>query len=100
MANNLKFTGVITRVDEIESGISNSGNAWQKRIFRVDEEDGDYPSTVYFTLFGKKVDEINVTNLVGKEVEVHFNLRGREWTGQDGATRASNEVTAWKVAEI
>lgn len=100
MSNNLKFTGRVTRIDEVEEGISKNGNAWQKQTFKVSEEEGDYPADVYFTLFGKKVDDIDLDSVMGEMVEVSFNLKGREYTSKDGRVFQNNEVTAWRVSKL
>jgi hypothetical protein len=34
---------------------------------------------------------------VGDSVNVELNLRGREWTGNDGVTKVFNTLDAWKV---
>lgn len=93
----MRFNGRVTQVTEIEEGISNSGNPWKKRVFRVDETSGDYPACAYFTLFGKVLDKIDIESMMGKEVEVSFNLNGRSFNTQSGRTMYSNDVSAWAV---
>ena len=34
---------------------------------------------------------------MGDEIKVYFNLRGREWTDKQGATRYFNSLEAWKI---
>ena len=91
------FEGIVTQVTEIEEGISNSGNAWKKRVFRVEENGSEYPDTAYFTLFGKKVDEIDLDKMIGKVVEVGYNLKARSFITQAGREIFSTDVSAWSV---
>jgi hypothetical protein len=37
---------------------------------------------------------------VGDSVNVELNLRGREWTGNDGVTKVFNTLDAWKVERV
>lgn len=72
----------------VESGMSKSGNAWQKRNFVI-ETTGQYPKKVCFQLFGDKVNECPN---VGEDVKVSFGAESREWNG-----KWFTQLNAWKV---
>jgi hypothetical protein len=59
----------------------------------------DYPQHVTFQLNQDKcslIDNINIDS----DVEVHFNLRGREWVNKEGETKYFNTIEAWKVKAV
>jgi len=87
----LKVTGTITSIMDIETGKSSNGD-WSKVVFAI-ETDGDYPKTIAFTIFGAdKVEKFLKFNKVGHEVEVSFDAKSREYNG-----KFFTDLTAWKV---
>lgn len=58
--------------------------------------EGEYPQTVAFQLTQDKCEKAD-TLQVGQQVTVHFNLRGREWSGPDGKVKVFNTLECWKV---
>ena len=88
----LKVTGTITSISDVQTGTSKAGNEWAKLEFAI-ETGGDYPKTVAFTVFGAdKVDKFIQYNKVGDEVEVSFDPQSREHEG-----RFYTDLNAWKV---
>lgn len=88
----LKVTGTITSIGDVQTGTSKAGNDWSKLEFAI-ETKGEYPKTVAFTLFGAdKVDKFVQYNQVGDEVEVSFDPSSREHEG-----RFYTDLNAWKV---
>ena len=61
------------------------------REFVITTPDPKYPQDIIFQLTNDKMDIINPYG-VGQEVEVSFNLRGREFNG-----RYYNTLDAWRV---
>lgn len=59
-------------------------------------ENPSYPEYVKFELTGDKVDIIDPYK-VGDTVVVHFNLRGRAFTGKDGKTGYFNSLVIWRL---
>jgi hypothetical protein len=95
MISDLKVSGVIKTITEIQSGTSKQGNEWKKLGFSV-ETTGDYPKKVYFTVFGgEKVDNFMEYNKVGQNVEVSFNVESREYN-----SRWYTDLNAWKVFRL
>ena len=58
--------------------------------------EGDYPQIIIFQLGNAKCDQVDNLH-PGERVNVHFNLRGREWTNPQGEAKVFNTLDAWKV---
>lgn len=58
--------------------------------------EGDYPQVIQFQASQDKVDLLDNFN-PGDQVEVSFNLRGREWTNPQGEVKVFNTLDAWKI---
>lgn len=86
-----KITGTIIKVGEIQTGVSKAGNNWQKQEY-VLQTSGDYPKTIAFTLFGKRVDEYPMVQ--GEIVTASIDINSREYNG-----RWYTEITAWAVSK-
>lgn len=91
--SNLELNGTITTISEVETGKAKStGNTWKKCGFVV-ETKGEYPKSVYFTVFGEeKVDNLLKFNKVGQDVDVSFNVESREYNG-----KYYTDLQAWKI---
>ncbi len=88
----LKLTGTINSINDVQSGTSAAGNDWVKLEFAIETE-GKYPKIVAFTVFGaEKVDKFVQYNKVGDQVEVSFDPSSREHDG-----RFYTDLNAWKV---
>lgn len=88
----LKVTGSITSISDVQTGKSKAGNEWAKLVFAINTG-GEYPKTVAFTVFGAdKVDKFVQYNSVGDEVEVSFDPVSREHEG-----RFYTDLNAWKI---
>lgn len=86
----MEITGKVTLVGQTSTGVSKSGNGWQKKEFVIETE-GQFPKKVAFSLFN---DKANIPVAVGQEVTVSFDLSSREYNG-----RWYTEALAWKVEE-
>ena len=70
---------------------------FRKREFVVELGDNpDYPQFVIFQLTGDRCEHLDGFN-VGDEVNVEFNLRGREWNSPKGETKFFNSLDVWKI---
>jgi hypothetical protein len=88
----LKVSGKITEVLEVQSGTSKANKDWTKMNFILDTG-AQYNPLVCFSLFGQeKVDNFNKYNKVGDNVEVSFNVSSREYEG-----KWYSQIDAWKV---
>jgi hypothetical protein len=68
-----------------------------KREFVLELADNPkYPQYVLFEVTGDRIGLLE-SFAVGDEVEVEFNLRGREWTGRDGEVKYFNSLDVWTI---
>jgi hypothetical protein len=68
---------------------------FSKREFVIETTD-QYPQLVMFQLTQDKCNLLDAFK-VGNQLEVSFNLRGREWTNPQGETKYFNTLEAWKI---
>ena len=88
----LKVTGTITKVLELEQGTSKAGKEWKKQSFILDTKT-EYNNIYCFEMFGEeRVNQFNQYNKVGDEVEVSFNVSTNEWKD-----KYFTSLSAWKV---
>ena len=70
---------------------------FKKREFVLDTKSGQYDQVIALQLTQDNVDMIDA-HKVGDEVNVSFDLRGREWTSpKDGQVKYFNTLSAWKI---
>jgi hypothetical protein len=71
---------------------------FSKREFVIETKD-QYPQLVMFQLTQDKCKLLSAFK-VGNEIEVSFNLRGREWTSPAGEVKYFNTLEAWRLERI
>jgi len=71
---------------------------FSKREFVIETAD-QYPQLVMFQLTQDKCDYLDVYQL-GQQVDVSFNLRGREWTSPAGEVKYFNTLEAWRLERL
>ena len=76
-----------------QTGTSQSGKAWQKREFIIEETVGNYPNSLVITAFGDRVEKLN-TLRVGDYVTARFDTQVREYNG-----RAFNNITMYDITQ-
>ena len=73
---------------------------FSKREFVVtDSSDDKYPQDIMFELTQDKTSLLDNV-MEGQEVEVSFNLRGREWKSPQGDVKYFNTLNAFKLDTI
>lgn len=72
---------------------------FSKREFVITESSSMYPQDILFQLTQDKCSLLDGIN-VNEQVEVSFNLRGREWTSPQGEVRYFNSLDAWRVDKV
>ena len=70
-----------------------------KREFVVTDDSEKYPQDIMLQLTQDKCSLLNAVQ-VNQEVEVSFNLRGREWVSPQGEVKYFNTLEAWKIELI
>jgi hypothetical protein len=68
---------------------------FSKREFVIETTD-QYPQQVMFQLTQDKCNLLDAFK-VGNQLEVSFNLRGREWTSPAGEVKYFNTLEAWRL---
>lgn len=84
----LKLTGTVKQILEIQSGESKNG-PWKKQDFIL-ETPGKFPRQVCVTQWGDQIDKNNIQ--VGETLTVSIDIQSREYNG-----RWYTDVKAWKV---
>lgn len=92
----MEIQGKIIAALEPRVGTSaRTGNAWKVQEFVLETHE-QFPRKCCFEVFGE--DKLNQMNIqVGEELTVSFDIDAREWTGNDGRTRWTNQIRAWRV---
>ena len=87
-----KLTGVLKVVkDTIQVS-----DKFSKREFVLTDASTMYPQDISFQLTQDKCSMLD-NFMEGQEVEVSFNLRGREWTSPQGEVKFFNSLEAFRV---
>ncbi len=90
-----KFQGKIKVINDTQE----ISEKFKKREFVVTDTSSMYPQDVMFQSVQDKcalLDDFSVED----EVEVSFNLRGREWTSPDGVVKYFNTLDAWRIEKM
>jgi hypothetical protein len=69
---------------------------FSKREFVVTDASGMYPQDIMFQATQDKCALLDGYQ-AGDQVEVSFNLRGREWTSPAGEVKYFNTLEAWRI---
>jgi hypothetical protein len=88
----LDVHGKIYKIEEVKQ----ITERFRKREFVVEIEDGRYPQTVLFQITGDRCELLDDFN-IDDEVNISFNLRGREWTSPKGDVKFFNSLDVWKM---
>ena len=90
-SNNMTIAGTVLRID---GPVSVGSNGLQKTTVIV-RTPGQYPQEIPVEFLKDKAESVAKQYSAGDEVEVSFNLRGREYNGRHYVS-----VQGWKVALI
>jgi hypothetical protein len=89
-----KLTGTIKVLNDTVQ----VNDRFSKREFVV--QTGDmYPQTILFQSTQDKCALLDGVQ-VGEQVEVSFDLRGREWVSPQGEVRFFNSLEAWRIEKV
>lgn len=84
----LKITGTVEQILEMQSGTSQRGE-WRKQDFIIDLP-GEYPRKVCVTVWGDNIDRFALKQ--GEQVTASIDLSSREYNG-----RWYTDVKAWRL---
>ena len=72
---------------------------FSKREFVVVDDTNMYPQDIQFQLTQDKCNLID-SLAIGDQVEVSFNLNGKEWVNPKGESKFFNTLDVWKISKI
>ena len=90
-----KINGIV-KVVKNEEVISDK---FKKREFVLTDASSMYPQDILFQLTQDKTSLVDGLQ-PNDNVEVSFNLRGREWTSPQGEVKYFNTLEAWRVEKM
>lgn len=89
---NVKFTGKIISVGQVQMGTSQSGTQWSSQEFVIEELNEQYPSRAVISVYGSdKIQQFNIQ--LGEIITAHIGLKARQ--SKEG--RWFNQLDCWKV---
>ena len=89
----MEIKGIIKKISETVQ----ISDRFRKREFVVEYSNNpDYPQPIQFELVQDRCELLDEFQ-EGQKVEVHFDLRGREWTSPQGQVKYFNSLQAWKL---
>lgn len=90
-----KLTGTVKVINPTQQ----ISEKFSKRDFVVTDTSSMYPQDILFQAVQDKcalLDNVSVND----QVEVSFNLRGREWTSPQGEVKYFNTIEAWRIEKV
>lgn len=90
----MEVIGKIKMIDQTKE----VGSAGFKKRDIVVTTDEQYPQHILVQFVQDKCDLLNNFQ-VGEAVKIDINLRGREWTNQQGETVYFNTIQGWRIAK-
>lgn len=89
----MEIKGKIKKISET----AQISDRFRKREFVVEyTSNPDYPQLIQFELAQDRCELLDQFQ-AGQTVEVHFDLRGREWTSPQGQVKYFNTLQAWRL---
>jgi hypothetical protein len=90
-----KATGSVIHVGEVNQ----ISDKFKKRDLVLSIADGEYEQKVSFEFHQDRADALEELNHQD-QVEVSFDLRGREWTNKEGEVKYFNTLVGWKFEKL
>lgn len=88
----MEITGRIKVLNETQSI---GANGFRKREIVITTEE-QYPQYILVEFIQDKCDLLN-NYIVGQEVKISINLRGREWINPEGIAKYFNAIQGWRI---
>jgi len=90
-----KMTGTIYSVGQTQQ----VSDKFSKREIVLEDASSKYPQFICFQFSQDKCNDLNDI-APGQEVEVSFNLKGRNWTDPQGVVKTFNTLEGWKIEVV
>jgi hypothetical protein len=91
----MKITGSVKQIGDTASF---GANGFQKREVVISTVE-QYPQHILIELHQDNVDLIDLYK-IGDNVSVSFNVRGREWTNDQGKISYYNSIVGWRIEKF
>lgn len=89
---NIKFTGKIIAVGQVQMGTSQNGTQWSSCEYTIEELNEQYPSRAVISVYGSdKLQQFNIQ--LGEIITANIGLKARQ--SKEG--RWFNQLNCWKV---
>lgn len=89
---NVKFTGKIIAVGQVQMGTSQNGTQWSSCEYTIEELNEQYPARAVISVYGSdKLQQFNIR--LGEIITAHIGLKARQ--SKEG--RWFNQLDCWKV---
>jgi hypothetical protein len=90
----MDIIGKLVKKLDKETGVSQSGKAWEKQSILVEQSGTDYNKEVVISFFGDKIKSIRDIE-EGSDVNVSINLSSREYNG-----KYYHNIDGWFCAKV
>ena len=90
-----KLTGTVKTVSDTVQVTEK----FAKREFVIHDASSMYPQDIAFQASQDKCSMLDSIS-EGEQVEVSFNLRGREWVNPQGEAKYFNTLDAWRIEKV
>jgi hypothetical protein len=87
-----KITGTV----KVVNNTVQVSEKFSKREFVLTDNSGPYEQHISFQATQDKCAMLDNVS-VGEQIEVSFNLKGREWTSPQGEVKYFNTIEAWRI---
>jgi hypothetical protein len=91
----MEVTGIIKRIENTQE-VGSKGFKKRDLIIETQEQ---YPQTLGIQFVQDKCAVLDKYT-EGQTVEIGINLRGREWTKDNGETVVFNTIQGWKISKV
>jgi Domain of unknown function (DUF3127) len=91
----MEVTGRVKMIDQTKE-VGSGGFKKRDIVVTTDEQ---YPQHILVQFVQDKCDLLN-SYQVGDQVKIDINLRGREWTNQQGETVYFNTIQGWRIGKV
>jgi hypothetical protein len=89
---NVKFTGKIIAVGQVQMGTSQNGTQWSSCEYTIEELNQQYPARAVFQVFGSdKIQQFNIQ--LGEIITANIGLKAHQ--SKEG--RWFNQLDCWKI---
>ena len=90
----MELQGTVKKIGETQTFAS----GFQKRelVLLTDEQ---YPQPIQIDFLSDKIDLLNNVS-EGESVKVGINIRGKEWTNQQGEVKYFNSISGWRLEKV